>query len=86
VLLRGQAFDLFSWHIPALLEPNPALRSIFAEAHDVGAKAMVLLIGLHAGAALFHRLVLRDGVLQRMLPRMKARTNLTPVLAGEDAE
>jgi cytochrome b561 len=37
-------------------------------AHEFGAKALVVLIGLHAGAALFHGLVLRDVVLQRMLP------------------
>jgi cytochrome b561 len=29
---------------------------------------LLALISLHAGAALFHGLVLRDGVLQRMLP------------------
>jgi cytochrome b561 len=39
---------------------------------------------MHVGAALFHRLVLRDGVLQRMLPRMSVRAKLTPVL--DDAE
>jgi superoxide oxidase len=86
VLLRGQPFELFFWQVPALLEPNPDMRSIFIEAHDLGAKAMVLLIGLHAGAALFHRLVLRDGVLQRMLPRMAVREKLTPALARDDAE
>jgi cytochrome b561 len=37
--------------------------------HEFGAKALLALVGLHAGAALFHRLVLRDGVLQRMSPR-----------------
>ena len=41
---------------------------MFVEAHELGGKALLTLIGLHAGAALFHRLVLRDGVLQRMLP------------------
>jgi cytochrome b561 len=86
VLLRGQAFDLFSWQVPALLDPNPAMRSIFVEAHGIGAKALMLLIGLHAGAALFHYFVLRDGVLQRMLPRMMARAKLAPALAGEDTE
>jgi cytochrome b561 len=54
--------------VPALLEPNPAIRSVFVKAHEFGAKALLALIGLHASAALFHRLVLRDGVLQRMLP------------------
>jgi superoxide oxidase len=80
VLLRGEPFELFVWEIPALLEPDPAIRSVFVQAHAIGAKALMVLIGLHAGAALFHRLVLRDGVLRRMLPRMPARAKLTPVL------
>ena len=80
VLLRGQSFDLLFWEVPALLEPNPALRSIFVGAHDIGAKALIALIGLHAGAALFHRLVLRDSVLNRMLPRGSTRTKLKPAL------
>jgi len=86
VLLRGQPFDLFVWRVPALLEPNPELRSLFVEAHGIGAKGLMILIGLHAGAALFHRLVLRDGVLQRMLPRIPARAKLMPALARDDAE
>jgi cytochrome b561 len=86
VVLRGQSFDLFVWQVPALMEPNPAMRSMFVEAHEIGAEALMILIGLHAGAALFHRLVLRDGVLQRMLPRVLARAKLTPALAGDDAE
>jgi len=72
--------------VPALLEPDPALRSVFVEAHEIGAKALMILIGLHAGAALFHRLVLRDNVLQRMLPRAQARTKLEPALVKGDAE
>jgi cytochrome b561 len=44
------------------------------------------LIGLHAGAALFHRLVLRDSVLQRMLPRRPARAKVPAILARSRAE
>ena len=69
VLFHGRPFALFIWEVPALLAPDPAIRSLFVKAHEFGAKALVVLIGLHAGAALFHGLVLRDGVLQRMLPR-----------------
>jgi cytochrome b561 len=69
VLFHGQPFELLIWKVPALLEPKPAISILFAEAHEFGAKALLVLIGLHVGAALFHRLVLRDGVLQRMLPR-----------------
>jgi cytochrome b561 len=86
VVLRGQPFDLLFWQLPALLEPNPALRSIFVEAHAFGAKALIALVGLHAGAALFHRLVLRDGVLNRMLPLISTHTKLKPVLAKHNTE
>jgi superoxide oxidase len=86
VLLRGQPFELFVWQVPALLEPDPALRSVFVQVHAIGAKALMVLIGLHAGAALFHRLVLRDGVLQRMLPRRPARAKATAILARSRAE
>ena len=85
-MLRGQPFDLFFWQVPALFEENDSIRHFLAESHEFGAKALLALIGLHAGAALFHRLVLRDGVLQRMLPRMSARAKLAPVLAKNDAE
>jgi superoxide oxidase len=85
-LLRSQPFDLLFWQVPVLLEPNPALRGLFAEAHEIGAKVLMVLIGLHAGAALFHRLVLRDGVLQRMLPSNSARRKFAPVLARNTAE
>ena len=68
VLLRGRSFTLSIRQVPAVSEPDVAIRSLFQEAHVLGAKALLALIGLHAGAALFHGLVLRDGVLQRMLP------------------
>ena len=68
VLFRGHPFTLFIWEMPVLFEANPAIRGVFVEAHELSAQALLTLIALHAGAALFHRLVLRDGVLQRMLP------------------
>ena len=68
VVFHGRPFTLFIWQVPALLTPDAAIRRLFQEAHELGAKALLALIGLHAGAALFHGIVLRDGVLQRMLP------------------
>jgi superoxide oxidase len=68
VVFHGRPFTLFIWQVPALFAPDAAIRSLFQEAHALGAKALLALIGLHAGAALFHGLVLRDGVLQQMLP------------------
>lgn len=86
VLLRGQPVELFFWRVPALMEPNPAMRSLFVEAHEIGAKALMVLIGLHVGAALFHHLILRDSVLLRMLPRISDRAKLAPVFVKNDAE
>ena len=67
-LFRGAPFELFIWQVPALFTQDDAIRHVFAEAHEFGANTLLALIGLHAGTALIHRLVLRDGVLQRMLP------------------
>jgi cytochrome b561 len=68
VLFHGRPFTLFIWQVPALFEPDAAIGSLFVKAHEVGGHALIILIGLHAGAALFHGFVLRDGVLQRMVP------------------
>jgi superoxide oxidase len=88
-LFRGAPFELLIWQVPALFEQDDAIRHVFAEAHEIGANVLLALIGLHAGTALFHRLVLRDGVLQRMLPwtsqSMGARRS-TAQLAVSDAE
>jgi cytochrome b561 len=37
------------------------------------ATTIIMLAGLHAAAALFHHYVLRDDVLWRMLPGLRAR-------------
>ena len=81
VVFHGRPFALFIWQVPALLAPDAAIRSLFQKAHELGAKALLVLIGLHAGAALFHGLVLRDGVLQRMLP-LSIRTNFLSARAS----
>jgi cytochrome b561 len=44
VLLRGAPFDLFIWQVPALFEPNDAIRRLFEEVHEFGAKALLALI------------------------------------------
>src|SRR5579871_2142368 len=84
-LLRGRPFDLYFWQVPAFGENDP-IRHLFGEAHEIGAKLLLALISIHVGAALFHRLVLRDGVLQRMLPCLPVQTRLSPTLAESDVE
>lgn len=67
--LRGD--DLFGLtHIPAFGDYAKPARHAFVENitgwHEFGANAILILAGIHAAAALYHRLVLRDDVLGRM--------------------
>jgi cytochrome b561 len=67
-IFRGRPFVLMLWRVPTLVHAAKPLFQAFRLAHELGAAALLALIGLHAGAATFHGLVLRDRVLQRMLP------------------
>ncbi|WP_431271019.1 cytochrome b [Dankookia sp. P2] len=50
---------------------HPALRPLLGEAHELLAHLLLLVVAAHVAAALWHHLVLRDGVLRRMLPGEK---------------
>jgi cytochrome b561 len=60
-------FGLFS--LPGIVAPNQDAAARVFYWHFVGAIVLVLLIGMHVGAALFHYLIRRDGVLRRMWVR-----------------
>jgi cytochrome b561 len=47
-VFHGRPFTLFIWQVPSLLAPDAAIRDLFQEAHELGAKALLALIGLHA--------------------------------------
>lgn len=59
---------LFGLEAPAILSPNEGLAKALLFWHGVTARVLLGLVALHVGAALYHRLVLKDGVLRRMLP------------------
>jgi superoxide oxidase len=71
-LFRGKAIVLFGATVPKLVEANKAVFKGCHAAHELGAIALLALIALHTGAALFHGLVRRDGVVGRMLPWTRA--------------
>lgn len=79
-LALGRPFPLFGLEAPAVMARSRALTSLFHGIHKVSAWALFGLIGLHVLAALFHRFVLRDDVLQSMLPwkPAPARTRCNP--------
>jgi cytochrome b561 len=59
---------LFAWQVPKVMAGDKPLTALFHQIHALSAWVLLGLIGLHILAALFHRFVLRDEVLQSMLP------------------
>lgn len=53
---------------PDLVPSDAALRHTYAELHELIAYTFLVLLPLHAGAALYHHVIKRDATLQRMLP------------------
>jgi len=59
---------LFAWQVPSVMAADKPRTALFHQIHALSAWLLLGLIGLHILAALFHRFVLRDEVLQSMLP------------------
>ena len=76
-LSGGRPFALFAWRFSPLMARNETLQGGFHRAHELGAWALAALALGHAAAALFHHVVLRDGVLARMAPVMRRRVART---------
>jgi superoxide oxidase len=71
-LFSGQPFALFLWRIAPLVQEDKALRVTFHLAHELGALALAFLIAGHAVSALIHHFILRDDVLEYMVPVITA--------------
>ena len=67
-ILRGKPFPLLGFAFPAVMARDRGLTKVFHDIHALGAWALLALIALHVGAALYHHFALRDGVLRSMIP------------------
>jgi cytochrome b561 len=67
-VLRGQPFKLFGIQVPSLMAPDKVWAIAAQGLHTLGAYALTTLVLVHAGAAILHRVVADDGVLDSMLP------------------
>jgi len=65
-LLRGRPFTLFVWTIPALIARDRPAAALAHLIHFAGAWALIALVTVHALAAVAHRFLLDDGVLESM--------------------
>ena len=59
----------FLFDLPTVIAHNEPLGHAAFAVHKIGAKALYVLLFLHASAALYHHYLLKDDVLRRMLPR-----------------
>jgi cytochrome b561 len=55
-------------HLPPILPARPGLYATLRQTHTVLAYLLFMTFLAHAGAVMFHTLVLRDGLLNRMVP------------------
>jgi cytochrome b561 len=67
---RGTPFELFGVVVPSVMARSKEMTQLFHDIHETTATALLVLVGLHVCAALFHGIVLRDGVLRSMLPAL----------------
>lgn len=73
--LTLQFFGLFP--LPALIATDTDFAETLADAHEYAAWLLLVLVATHAGAALWHHYIRRDGVLTSMLP-VAARSDSNP--------
>lgn len=57
-----------SLHLPPILPARPELYATLRKTHTILAYLLFLTFLAHMGAVLFHTLILRDGILGRMVP------------------
>ena len=65
-------YGLFNWPLLPIGGGRDAARQ-FIEMHELGAKALYVLLFLHIAGALKHQFINRDNILRRMLPFIRPR-------------
>lgn len=69
---KGRTIGFFGlFPIPTLIPIDKGSTKVLEEAHEIAAHMLMILAGLHAAAAIFHQIVLKDGTLARMLPFLR---------------
>lgn len=68
---KGHHAAFFAWDVPSLVAKDEALAKPVSDVHELLANALLILVVVHALAALWHHVIERDSVLRRMLPRRR---------------
>ena len=65
--MRGDTAYLGLIDLPKFMETHEGLAGAVGTAHTIGGWAIVILLVLHIGGAIFHQAIRRDGTLLRMV-------------------
>jgi cytochrome b561 len=68
----GDYLNVFGVHFPAVVAKNDDMSKEVFEWHETGAWLIIAFVSLHVVAAVYHRFVRRDRVVERMLPKRVA--------------
>ena len=75
-VLSGRPFNLFGLSLPSVMTPHKEWAGVADSLHGLGAYTLAGLVLVHASAAILHRLVANDGVLDSMLPALRRKKSL----------
>jgi cytochrome b561 len=67
-VLYGRPFDLLGIQVPSLMASHKAWATTAQGLHTLGSYGLASVVLVHAGAAILHRVIADDGVLDSMLP------------------
>ncbi len=69
---KGRTVGIFGLPLPSPFAVNVGFAKQLEEVHEVLAHGLMMLAGVHAVAAIYHHLLLKDATLARMVPMLKA--------------
>jgi cytochrome b561 len=64
----GKEWVLLGWQVPQWITPDPGLRRLVKDIHEILANTGYFIIGVHTLAALYHHYLRGDDTLRRMMP------------------
>ena len=73
VMTKVDNIYFFGLHIPSFLPHNESIANILGGIHGITRLLLLLTILFHVGFILKHQLVNKDGLLKRMLPKLRRK-------------
>ena len=82
----GRYLDVFGFPLPPLTIEDKKFSETIFEYHEMAAFILVALANLHILAAIYHRFILKDRVVERMLPYKIKMVQTSYVIRSKEGE